>query len=219
MGDRIDFVQVIRHSHPLILLGVLYSTFPLLVQDPEKQLILLLPVVSIVQIVYASSCLGTNKPTPGNKRKPKAAAKGKLEATSSNILSTFLSLLLAIVVGTPIAFTVMVMLGAPITTYILHTMLSAAHLSLLTGFPLVYSYQVQGSKWNDIISARLPIDEVYGGALGACVGTWFGAIPIPLDWDREWQKWPITIIVGMYIGYAFGRFGGFGLAGTVARID
>lgn len=25
-----------------------------------------------------------------------------------------------------------------------------------------------------------------------------GAIPIPLDWDREWQKWPVTIVVGMY---------------------
>ncbi|KAF3909620.1 Translin-1 [Arthrobotrys entomopaga] len=133
--------------------------------------------------------------------------------------STFLSLLLALAVGTPTAFVVMVLLGAPITTHILRTALSAAHLSLLTGFPLVYSYQVQGSKWRDIISVRLPIDEVYGGALGACIGTWFGAIPIPLDWDREWQKWPITIIVGMYVGYVFGRVGGFGLAGTVARID
>lgn len=29
--------------------------------------------------------------------------------------------------------------------------------------------------------------------------------------DREWQKWPVTIITGAYVGYALGKL----LGGTV----
>ncbi len=40
------------------------------------------------------------------------------------------------------------------------------------------------------------------------VGAWLGAVPIPLDWDREWQKWPVTIVTGAYMGWAMFRLGG-----------
>ena len=26
-----------------------------------------------------------------------------------------------------------------------------------------------------------------------------------VDWDREWQKWPVTILVGAYGGYLLGN--------------
>lgn len=32
-----------------------------------------------------------------------------------------------------------------------------------------------------------------------------GAVPIPLDWDREWQRWPVTVVVGMYLGAVAGQ--------------
>lgn len=32
-----------------------------------------------------------------------------------------------------------------------------------------------------------------------------GAVPIPLDWDRDWQKWPVTIVAGMYAGAVVGK--------------
>ncbi|XP_035228453.1 phosphatidylinositol-glycan biosynthesis class F protein-like isoform X2 [Stegodyphus dumicola] len=38
------------------------------------------------------------------------------------------------------------------------------------------------------------------------VGAWLGAIPIPLDWDRPWQTWPITCCIGSVLGYCFGHF-------------
>jgi phosphatidylinositol glycan class F len=37
------------------------------------------------------------------------------------------------------------------------------------------------------------------------VGGWLGAVPIPLDWDREWQRWPVTVVVGMYLGAVAGQ--------------
>ena len=32
-----------------------------------------------------------------------------------------------------------------------------------------------------------------------------GAVPIPLDWDREWQKWPVTVVTGVFLGYIAGK--------------
>ena len=65
----------------------------------------------------------------------------------------------------------------------------------------------------------LPIDETFGAALGAILGAWFGAVPIPLDWDREWQKWPVTIVTGAYIGWAIGKtVGGLLLKGLVVDL-
>lgn len=58
------------------------------------------------------------------------------------------------------------------------------------------------------MSLQLPIDELFGMTLGACVGSWIGAIPIPLDWDREWQKWPVTIVTGLYVGAVVGKLAG-----------
>lgn len=36
-------------------------------------------------------------------------------------------------------------------------------------------------------------------ALCAFGGAWIGALPIPLDWDRPWQPWPLTCTVGYFV--------------------
>uniref|UniRef100_A0A8C8RXZ9 Phosphatidylinositol glycan anchor biosynthesis class F n=1 Tax=Pelusios castaneus TaxID=367368 RepID=A0A8C8RXZ9_9SAUR len=36
------------------------------------------------------------------------------------------------------------------------------------------------------------------------VGAWLGAFPIPLDWDRPWQIWPISCSLGATFGYVAG---------------
>ncbi|KAG5328207.1 PIGF protein, partial [Acromyrmex heyeri] len=38
------------------------------------------------------------------------------------------------------------------------------------------------------------------------LGTWLGAIVIPLDWDRPWQAWPIPCVIGALLGYLIGHF-------------
>lgn len=104
-------------------------------------------------------------------------------------------------------------------------------MALLTVTPLVYVHGVDGPVWKQIWAFARPADAVWGGALGACVGAWLGAVPIPLDWcvssspytnslrlfnmdlltylawfrDRPWQAYPITILTGAYIGFAAGQ--------------
>ena len=54
----------------------------------------------------------------------------------------------------------------------------------------------------------MPFDGVWGTTIGTALGAWLGAVPIPLDWDREWQKWPVTIVTGMYLGALVGNLAG-----------
>lgn len=53
----------------------------------------------------------------------------------------------------------------------------------------------------------LPFDGAgaWGGSIGTIIGAWLGAVPIPLDWDREWQKWPVTVLLGAVGGWAIGK--------------
>ncbi|MCO5599514.1 hypothetical protein L7F22_053620 [Adiantum nelumboides] len=42
-------------------------------------------------------------------------------------------------------------------------------------------------------------------AHGAVIGAWFGAWPMPLDWERPWQEWPICVTYGMAGGFFAGE--------------
>ena len=47
-----------------------------------------------------------------------------------------------------------------------------------------------------------------------------GAVPVALDWDREWQKWPCTVVWGTVMGWMAGRVLTSGLRlGIGTRID
>lgn len=115
--------------------------------------------------------------------------------------------------------------GAPFLEQIAHTTLCAAHFALLGVFPVIYARGLDNQALVTVAGAAAPLDETFGGLLGAVAGAWLGAVPIPLDWDREWQKWPITIVVGIYAGSMVGSLVAgtllFGkrLAGPVAKAD
>lgn len=116
--------------------------------------------------------------------------------------------------------TLQILFGAPITSHLAHTTLCSAHIALLAIYPLIYVHGTDGAKWREIASFYAPIDEVFGGFVGCLIGAWLGAVPIPLDWDREWQKWPVTIVCGAYAGYAVGKLaGGWWLKGKRIELD
>jgi GPI ethanolamine phosphate transferase 2/3 subunit F len=123
---------------------------------------------------------------------------------TDHLQGLFLSLLLTALL-TPALHLAFVLFGAPFLTHIPHTLLVSAILALLALFPLFYVRGVDAGSWLAIGSALAPIDETFGGCAGALFGAWLGAVPIPLDWDREWQKWPVTILSGLYAGYIIGK--------------
>ncbi|TLS29920.1 hypothetical protein PpBr36_02842 [Pyricularia pennisetigena] len=201
----------IAASIPALQLQIFVFLWERLVDDPVATMSrLILPVMALIQTFYAVVLLpvaGSGKPS----RKPRPGEKRKAQGGEPNIaLATLLSLLLTLI-ATPPIHAVMVLFGAPFLTHAPHTFLCALNLSLLTLFPLFYTRGADASAWRALAGLTAPLDESVGGLVGACVGAWLGAVPIPLDWDRDWQRWPVTVLTGIYVGYAIGSYGGMAL--------
>lgn len=213
-----DTARLYTHVHPILVLSLFAYSFRSFVADPVPALLSTLPLLAVLQIVFVVVSLPPTGGTPTiKKQKPgekKSRVPGRLEkGLNSKIVPAFLSLLLSALAATPLLTSTLVLFGAPVTTHHLHTLLAGAHIALLSTLPLVYVHGVNGETWRQIVALLLPIDEVYGGLIGTVLGAWLGAVPIPLDWDREWQKWPVTIVTGAYIGYAVGKL----LGGTLLK--
>ncbi|RAH41234.1 PIG-F family protein [Aspergillus brunneoviolaceus CBS 621.78] len=129
---------------------------------------------------------------------------GVLGGLGGKVIPSLLALILTALLATPVLAILLVLFGAPFTTHHAQTALCAAHMALLAAVPLVYVHGVDGAVWREVWGAGRPADAVWGAALGTCVGAWLGAVPIPLDWDRPWQAFPITILAGAYLGFAAG---------------
>ena len=64
---------------------------------------------------------------------------------------------------------------------------------LIEGFDLEKLQKIINGHGLDILKQVL-----YLQAAGATFGAWLGAFLIPLDWDRPWQVWPLTCVIGSY---------------------
>ncbi|KAI1826534.1 GPI biosynthesis protein family Pig-F-domain-containing protein [Xylaria intraflava] len=207
--------QALRHAHPFILLALFAARFRALVADPVSTMQSSLPVVLALQAAYTIVCLPAARsqgPRAPKRLRPGEKKRVEFEGTGSNLPVTTL---VAVVLSTVCAgafHVVFVLFGAPFLTHLSHTYFCALHLSVLGLYPLFFTRGVSRKAWLEILGCRAPFDEAFGGLVGACVGAWLGAVPIPLDWDREWQKWPVTILCGIYVGYSVGK----AIGGTLA---
>jgi len=101
-----------------------------------------------------------------------------------------------------------VLFGAPATELVWNTALWAAVVSSLTALPAACALGSSLEQWR-----RLFVDgrhhnaseaELKCCAWGTVLGAWLGALPMPLDWDRDWQAWPLTCVYGALGGHALG---------------
>ncbi|GFF33118.1 glycosylphosphatidylinositol anchor biosynthesis protein 11 [Aspergillus udagawae] len=215
--------------HLAALLAILAVRFEALVADPVAEMLNTLPFLALLQVTYVMVCLppagsvlssspvspvgeGDEKEKEKEKRKLPLRA-GKLArkknqahaaGLSAKLTPALLSLILTFLLATPVLAFLLVLFGAPLTTHNAETVLCAAHMALLASTALIYVHGVDGAVWREVWAFARPADAVWGGALGTALGAWLGAVPIPLDWDRPWQAFPITILTGAYIGFAVG---------------
>lgn len=118
--------------------------------------------------------------------------------------------------ATAVTHVVIILFGAPLLSHHLQTGLLASVVAILTAFvpAFVFGYPSLASdatallnrlNWIRLfaeLSPRNPVERVVVyPAVGAVVGAWVGAFPIPLDWDRPWQAWPLTPLYGSLAGY------------------
>ncbi|KAI4844064.1 hypothetical protein E4T45_08310 [Aureobasidium sp. EXF-8846] len=214
---------VYTHLHPLLLLGLFYYQFPALVEKPVETLPQLAMGVAALQLLYLCICIpGSNHAQLPQRGKKKGKVTPNHQGDTgfgAKLVPGILSLILAITLGAPIIAIILVLFGAPLTSHQIHTLYCGLHISLLAAYPLFYVHGVDAAKWTEVGALAAPIDEVFGATVGTLIGAWVGAVPIPLDWDREWQKWPVTILAGAYVGYAVGKIvGGTLLKGSKIKI-
>lgn len=114
------------------------------------------------------------------------------------------SIVVSIILALPV-YIMIVLFGAPFLSYNVETGLLCLHLSMLTFNPLLILFKFDYDQFMDIfkvdkIYKSIFMNPVLSASLMTLIGTWFGVLPIPLDWDRPWQQWPITLVIGAYLG-------------------
>ncbi|OJD20259.1 hypothetical protein ACJ73_08409 [Blastomyces percursus] len=207
--------QAYAHIHPLLLLSCFALSFCALVDDPVSTLLGSLAPLALMQGIYVIVCLpaatgggSAGDGGLGKGRNVSGGGSGKTGAKKrlggGKIIPALLSITLPVILGTPFLSICLILFGAPFTTNLPATILCAAHMSILAGTSLIYVHGTDGAVWQEIWGISRAIDAVWGATVGVGLGAWFGAVPIPLDWDRPWQTYPITIITGTYIGYVLG---------------
>ncbi|KAL2650945.1 hypothetical protein R1flu_019073 [Riccia fluitans] len=107
-------------------------------------------------------------------------------------------------------------------------MIVASFIATIFGAPVSYESAVRTLHWGALVSTLtvVPVAAVAGGswpmwhqlfaatkpngplelalclpAHGAAIGSWVGAWPMPLDWERPWQEWPVCCTYGAVGGY------------------
>lgn len=185
-------LAVVYASLLLVYLRFFFSAG--ITDDPAKVMTQALLGLLLLQMGYCVLVLG-NK--PGRKLGSDAST-----ALIAAVLSAFFSVII---------FGLLVLFGAPAVSLVQNTFVCAMHMSILAVLPLFFTYHLDSRVWADIIAMRRPLDHVYAASVCTLIGAWLGAIPIPYDWDRPWQQWPITILSGAYLGYFVGTVGGVAL--------
>lgn len=104
--------------------------------------------------------------------------------------------------------TVLVLYGAPLIDSAFETFSLAVLLTSLTTLRCLCVLGPNVQAWIRVFS-RHGAMSVWDTCLQitvACTlaGAWLGAFPIPLDWDRPWQVWPVSCSFGATFGFLTG---------------
>ncbi|EGV61486.1 Glycosylphosphatidylinositol (GPI) anchor assembly protein [Yamadazyma tenuis] len=138
-----------------------------------------------------------------------SSGKKHRKKNKDNLVLLIASSLVLPVLMSPAVLAILVLLGAPVSSHVIETYLLAAHLSTVVATPLLVTFKLNFANFVSVFKSPdlfcvVCHHQTLSSGLLALVGTWIGVLPIPLDWDRPWQAWPVTLVVGTYIGF----FGG-----------
>lgn len=200
-GDYKSFVSL-----PIHLIGVLLNMFSNgLTENPLKTMLSGALVLCVCQLSHGFILTWTNPNETSAKQKK---AKKETGAFAISFYATAISLLL-----TPVVFVGLVLFGAPLYGYLAETYVLGIHLSLMIVQPLLVIFKLDFDLMYSVAKSPSLFKLIYTNpvlcsAFFCVLGVWFGVIPIPLDWDRPWQQWPITLMTGGYIGCLLGAIVG-----------
>ena len=107
-------------------------------------------------------------------------------------------------------YIVIILFGAPVMAHHEETTMLTITLTSLTFIPASLHLGVDGAV--EILTGmqsqkgNVLVDAIRTNIQATLLGTWLGAFVIPLDWDRPWQVWPISCVMGALLGYTVAHF-------------
>ncbi|XP_033230932.1 phosphatidylinositol-glycan biosynthesis class F protein [Belonocnema kinseyi] len=148
------------------------------------------------------SLLQTNEVTL---KKTETRANPKSKKLCTKTLKTGFKFLVSTSLLSAIYYVVIVLFGAPILSHHEETIMltltlttltfvpACLHLGIDTALALLFGMQVgNGNLFAEAVKTNVKF---------TLLGTWLGAIAIPLDWDRPWQAWPVPCVTSALFGY------------------
>ncbi|OAY37026.1 uncharacterized protein C1450.15 [Manihot esculenta] len=181
------FVHLICGLGLAIALWVAHNFYAInLVSDPSRTLRLIWIVQSpIVTLLYSWFRLD-----PERCSYLKAVGRGMLALPAGALVNA----LGAIVLGAPVGI-----------EYLPKTINWSVLMSLCTFVPAASVFGSSWSHWQRMFAHTKPNEPleymICIPAHGAVIGAWLGAWPMPLDWERPWQEWPVCVTYGAMTGY------------------
>ncbi|XP_009783858.1 glycosylphosphatidylinositol anchor biosynthesis protein 11 isoform X2 [Nicotiana sylvestris] len=123
--------------------------------------------------------------------------------------------LLALPAGAVVNAAGATILGAPVGfEYFPKTLNWSLLMSLLTFVPAACVFGSSWTDWHRVFAKTKTNGStdcmICLPAHGAVIGAWFGAWPMPLDWESPWQEWPICVTYGAIAGYLVGLLASLG---------
>ncbi|XP_008252664.1 phosphatidylinositol-glycan biosynthesis class F protein isoform X1 [Oryctolagus cuniculus] len=137
--------------------------------------------------------------------KPNVSSK---RSSSSHKVARFLKCCIYFLMSCFSFHVIFVLYGAPLIELVLETFLFAVILSTFTTVPCLCLLGPNLKAWLRVFS-RNGVSSIWENSLqittiASFIGAWLGAFPIPLDWGRPWQVWPISCTLGATFGYVAG---------------
>ncbi|KAL1459362.1 hypothetical protein WDU94_011349 [Cyamophila willieti] len=125
----------------------------------------------------------------------------------SELIQSAICVLLSVFVFAFIA----IIFGASVTSNYEQTLVFSSLLSIVTILPACIHFNAQSAvsllasgQYSTNLNTnqqKMILQKFYCTMLGA----WLGAFVIPLDWNRDWQAWPIPCCIGALVGTGVGQ--------------
>lgn len=122
-------------------------------------------------------------------------------------ISSTVKAFLILTLGCIFFYIICICYGAPLLTSTEETFHFAMLLTVLVCLPNCIFCGSNLNSWFSMFTSNSSSGletVVYFTSVCSILGAWLGAVPIPLDWDRPWQEWPISCVIGAVSGYCLG---------------
>ncbi|XP_064623948.1 phosphatidylinositol-glycan biosynthesis class F protein-like [Lineus longissimus] len=155
-----------------------------------------------VYFYYEKSDVDSQRPGPRN--------RGLVQFVTTKLKHIVRAAVL-LFISTLIFHCIAILFGAPLIVGVSETYHFSLMLTATTVFPACLTLGTNAEEWLKVFIHKKPGNILEKQLLitfwCSIIGAWLGAFPIPLDWDRPWQEWPISCVLGTLFGYVTGLLG------------